>query len=176
MSSSKCGSPDEPWNLIVGEVAGAHGLEGALKVRPLTDFPDHLRTLGTVMVEIAGDDIGVRRVEWAKIAGQRAIMKIEGVENREQAQTLLGARLKIRRSTAAPLPPGHYYVPDIVGLRVMTSDGNDLGEITEVIRAPANDVYVTPRAMIPAVKAIVHEIDMERGVIIVEPIPGLAEE
>jgi len=172
----------------VGEVAGAHGLEGALKVRPLTDFPDHLRALGAVMVEIAGDDIGVRRVEWAKIAGQRAIMKIakiagqraimkiEGVENREQAQTLLGARLKIRRSTAAPLPPGHYYVPDIVGLRVMTSDGNDLGEVTEVIRAPANDVYVTPRAMIPAVKEVVHEIDLERRVIVVEPIPGLAEE
>lgn len=160
----------------MGEVAGAHGVEGALKVRPLTDFPDHLRTLGTVMVEVAGDEIGLRRVEWIKIAGGRAIMKIEGVENREQARSLLGARLKIRRSAAAPLPPGHYYVPDIVGLSVRTTEGDDLGKITEVIRAPANDVYVTPRAMIPAVKEVVREIDLERRVMIVEPIPGLAEE
>ena len=169
-------TPDEPWNLIVGEVAGAHGLEGAVKVRPLTDFPDHLRELEAVMVEVTGSEVGVRRVEWAKVAGGRAIMKIEGVENREQARSLLGARLKIRRSAAASLPSGHYHVRDIVGLSVMTTDGDDLGEVTEVIRAPANDVYVTPRAMIPAVREVVREIDLERRVMIVEPIPGLAEE
>lgn len=160
----------------MGEVAGAHGLKGTLKVRPLTDYPEHLSELKAVMVEAEGCEIGVRRVTWAKVAGGRATMKIEGIDDRAQAQALLGARLKIRRSDAAPLPPGHYRVSDIVGLRVMTSAGDDLGEISEVIRTPANDVYVTPRAMIPAVKEIVREIDLERRAMIVEAIPGLTEE
>ena len=176
-SSSKSTSPeDEPWDLIVGEVAGAHGLKGALKVRPLTDYPEHLPELKSVMLESDGCEVGVRQIAWARVTGGRAVMKIEGVDDRAAAQAMLGARLKIRRSQAAALPPGHYQVADIIGLRVTTGAGDDLGEITEVIRAPAHDVYVTARAMIPAVKEIVREIDLERGVMVIEPIPGLIEE
>jgi 16S rRNA processing protein RimM len=162
--------------LIVAEVVAAHGLKGAVKIRPLTDFPEHLAELKAVMLETDEGEIGVRRIEWIKHAGGRMLVKIEGIEDRTAAEALRGARLKIRQADAAPLPPGHYRVLDIVGMRAVTTAGDDLGEITEVIRTPANDVYVTPRAMIPAVKEIVREISLERRMMIVEPIPGLIED
>ena len=56
---------------------------------------------------------------------------------------------------------------ELIGLRAITEDGRDLGEITEVLRSPANDVYVTESAMIPAVHEVVREIDLEKGRMIV---------
>ena len=64
---------------------------------------------------------------------------------------------------------------DIIGLDVYTTDGQHLGQVTEVLKGAANDVYVTPRAMIPAVKQFVLEIDLAGGKMVVEPIEGLIE-
>jgi 16S rRNA processing protein RimM len=62
-------------------------------------------------------------------------------------------------------------VHQIIGLRVFTEEGRDLGEITEVIRTGANDVYVTPSAMVPALRQVVREVDLERKRMLVALLP-----
>ncbi len=57
---------------------------------------------------------------------------------------------------------------ELVGLQVVTTDGRELGEITEVLKYPANDIYVTATVLIPAVRQVVKEIDLEKGRMVVE--------
>jgi 16S rRNA processing protein RimM len=76
---------------------------------------------------------------------------------------------------ALPLPEGSHYVHQIIGLRVFTTEGRDLGEISEVIQSPASDVYVTAQAMIPALRQVVKQIDLEGKRMIVS-LPAEEEE
>jgi 16S rRNA processing protein RimM len=79
--------------------------------------------------------------------------------------------VKIKESMALPLPEGSFYLHQLIGVRVHTEDNQDLGEITEIIQTPGNDVYVTPRAMIPALRQVVKRIDLKakRMVVLLPP-------
>lgn len=180
-SSSRSGRPEpepaeEPWNLVVGQVVAPHGVAGEVRVRPETDFPERLGRLGEVCLSLPTGEQRFLRILSARPGPRGILVKFAGCERREQAEALRGALIAIRPSMAAPLPEGAYWVHQVVGLRVVTEQGEDLGEVTEVIRTPANDVYVTPRAMIPAVRQVVREINLEEGRMVVSLLPEEAGE
>jgi 16S rRNA processing protein RimM len=163
----------EPWDLIVGEVAGTHGVGGELGVMPRTDFPEHIYELERVLLTPI-DGIGVvTEIESVRAHKKGFLIKLASVSNLSQAQALRGATLAIKRSMGAPLPEGHYYVDDIIGVRVVTTDGEVVGEITDVIRTGANDVYVTERGLIPAIPDVVVSVDLDAGEMVIEPMEGL---
>jgi len=164
---------DEPWDLIVGEVAGAHGIRGELNVVPLTDFPEHIRELDRVLVTPPDGPGTITDVESVRTHKGLLLIKLGCAPDRTAAETLRGATLAIKRSMGAPLPEGHYYVDDIVGLCVVTTDGEVVGDITEVLRTGANDVYVTERALIPAIPDVVKTVDLRARQVIIEPMEGL---
>ncbi len=140
-----------------------------------TDFPERLPEWGTL--EVVGPR-GARQARVQRvygITGGRAIVLLEGVQDREQAEALRGSVLRIRRDEVPPPPDGSYYEFQIIGLRVVSADGRDLGRVREIIRTGAHDVYETDRIMIPAVDTFVREIDLERGEIVVDEIDGLLE-
>jgi len=163
----------EPWDLIIGKVVGAHGIRGELKVIPLTDFPEHIHELDRVLLTPSNGPGTVTEIESVRTHKRGFLIGLAGVPDRASAEKLRGATLAIRRSMGAPLPEGHYYVDDIVGLRVVTTDGDVVGEITDVLRTGANDVYVTERALIPAIPDVVKRVDLEAGQLIIEPMEGL---
>src|SRR5690606_14491238 len=87
------------------------------------------------------------------------IVKLEGVDTRDDAETLRGALLQVPGDQVVPLPEDHYYVFQIVGLEVVDEDGRELGVVKEVLFTGANDVYVVERAdgselLLPAVKDV----------------------
>jgi len=159
----------EPDELIIGRIAKAHGLSGAVKIEPLTDFPERFRDLKTVLLQPAQGPAQTRGVLGAEVSPEGVILRLEGCVDRAAAEALRGAYLKIKRADAVALPPGHYFIADIVGLEVVTPAGVSLGRITEVIRTGANDVYVTPKAMIPAVRDVVKSVDLKAGRMVAEP-------
>ena len=164
---------DEPWDLIIGKVQGAHGIRGELKVLPLTDFPEHVHSLDRVRL-VRPDGAGIiTEIEQIRIHKGRFLIKLAAVPDRTAAEALRGATLAIDRSMAAPLPEGHYYTDDIVGLRVVTIEGEVVGEITDVLRTGANDVYVTERALIPAIPDVVKRVDLEAGEMVIDPMDGM---
>jgi len=113
----------------------------------------------------------VVRVAGARITPKGILLKLEGHEDRDAVEGLRRSLVKVRPSMAAPLPEGSYWVHQIIGLRVFTEEGRELGEVTEVVRSPANDVYVTESAMIPALREVIREIDLEGGRMVVA-LPG----
>lgn len=102
-----------------------------------------------------------------------------GVETPEQADRFRGLDLEILESALPPAPEGAYYHYQIIGLRVVTSQGGTLGRVKEILETPGNDVYVVvPEAggaevLIPAIGDVVKKIDVRAGVITADPPEGL---
>ena len=150
--------------IIIGKVGAPHGVQGEMKILPMTDFPNRFSGMthcyiGDKAVEIAG-------VRYQK---HHVLMRIAGVNAREEAAALSGAFVSVDRSEAVPLKEGEYYTADILGLSVEETDGTVLGTATDVIKTGSNDVYVVSLpgrkedVLVPALKKVVREISIETG-------------
>ena len=166
---------DDEWNVVIGEVLSPFGRKGEVKVRPQTDFPEHFERLNEVYV--GKEKVGGRllKIEKAWRHKRAIVVKFAGFDDISTAETLRGSEIRIRESELMPLAEGEYYVHDIVGLDVVTTEGEHLGKVREVLHSPANDVYITDRAMIPAVREFVVSIDLREKRIVVRPVEGLVQ-
>ena len=150
----------------VGQVAGAYGLEGAVKVIPLTDFTDRFNPGATLMIDGAE-----REVEWSRAGQPGFVVKLRGIDNRTVADLYRGRYLEVSEAAARPLAEGRFYHHQVVGLTVLTSSGMQLGTIAEVLERPANDVWVSREGvvehLIPATRDAVVEVDIAGGRVVV---------
>lgn len=162
---------------MVAQVVAPRGLQGELKCRLQTDFPDRFRP---GLLVYAGSPPVQRRVVAARVEGEAVYLTLEGVDDREAAEALRGSEVLIRRADAMPLPPGQYYWSDVVGLRVESPSGEPFGTVVDILQTGANDVYVVhgPRGeiLLPATREIVQEISPERGRLVADVPPGLLPE
>ena len=162
-----------PQFLVVAKVIKPFGVHGEMHVRVISDDPDRLKSLHAVHVE------GVeRRIQQARRHTPGYVVSLEGIETPEAAETLRGAELQIPSEHAAPLAPGRFYYYELVGLRVITAAGEDLGEVVGIQETGSNDVLIVGGAarreiLIPAIDDVIIEVDVEAGKIVVDPIPGI---
>lgn len=133
-----------------------------------------------MVVTPAGDERGTSRtIEDVTVARGRLSVKVSGVDTRNDAERLRGGYIKVPKAEAPALPDGRYYVFDIIGLEVFTTDGRSLGRVANVLQTGANDVYVVKPAgggkdvLIPAVKPVVKRIDLDSRRMVIEPLEGL---
>jgi 16S rRNA processing protein RimM len=163
----------------IGQITSPHGVQGEVKVFPLTDFPERFKTLRQVLLGPDARPVGIRLKGTLK---NLIILQIDGVDDRDQAEKLRLQYLQVPKSEVHPLPEGHYYVFDLVGLDVVDPEGNPLGKLVDVTsESPAHDIFVVETAprkryMVPAVKTFVKEIDLAGGKVVIQPIPGLLED
>jgi len=190
---------DDAWALV-GVITGAFGLHGDLKLRPETDFPERFTRTKTLYV---GDDRTPYPVASARPhkVGQ-LVVHLLGVESEPEAERLRNRQVFIPLVELTPLAPEQYYIHDLIGLRVEHVNGTPLGVIADVITTAASDLYVVRRApvpdadatahghargkasgkagddevLLPAVKEFVKSVSLARGVVIVDPIPGLFDD
>lgn len=164
--------------MAIGKVLRPHGQVGEVRVLPLTDFPDRFSELESVYLVSEGETRSLT-VERAELKGNTVILKFTEVETKRDAWELVGSTLEIPEEEVVALPEGTYYVFQLMGMRVLNEEGEFLGEISEVLSMPAQDVYVVKReeeeVLIPAVESIVKSINLERGEMVISPIPGLLD-
>jgi len=158
--------------VAVGRVLGAFGVRGEVKVEPLA--PPEVFQRGSTL-HLAGQP---RTVEGNRRGTNHLLLKIEGVHDREDAAALRGQYLTLPETDLAPAGEDTYYHFQLIGLRVVSTEGEELGEIAEVMSTGGgNDVFVVrgPRGeiLIPSVDEFVQEVDIEGGRMLVEVIPGL---
>lgn len=155
---------------------GAHGARGEVVVRPLSRFPERFRTLRHVFL---GESYTRATITRQRRHGRNALLTLDAVPAREAAQALTGRYLYVPETDAVPLPAGEYFVHQIVGLNVVTLDGAPLGSVEEVLQTGSNDVYLVrgPRGdvLLPAIKDVIKEVDLARGTMRVELLPGLVD-
>ena len=149
--------------IIIGKVGAARGLDGTVRIIPLTDFEG--RFDGLEKIFIGGKIFGVEEV---KHIGGQLFMKFAGIDSRESARALTNKFLTIDRKDAAPLADGEFYMFDIIGCEVFDGD-KKLGTVTNVLKTGSNDVFeVDGNILIPALKSVVRSIDIVEKKILVD--------
>jgi 16S rRNA processing protein RimM len=166
----------EPRFLTVARVGRAWGLRGEVKLQALTECPDELLRLGTLYLGEAETPCQVERFRWHRAD---LLLKLVGCDDRSQAETLHGQLLRVRLEDAPPLGPNEYYCHQLLGLKVVTLEGEELGVLDAIWETGANDVYVVRgvrgELLLPARIEVIRQIDLEHGVMRVHLLPGLVE-
>ncbi len=161
----------------LGQISGAQGVRGAVKVRAdaeaATTDPEVFAALGEVW--IGGQAYQVLKAERHK---NQVILRLNGIDTRNQAEALVGQTVQGDRRHFPPLPPGEYYWFQMLGLPVVNvADGAPLGYLDHIIPTPGHDVFVVRQGdrevLLPAVEDVIVEIDLEAGVIKAAPPEGL---
>ncbi len=163
-----------PQLLAVGRVVRPHGVRGELLVNSLTDFPEHLAEVETVYV---GDAAEPHPLESTRMHRGQFILRLGDCFDRDCAEKYRNQIIHIHAEAAAPLPPGKYYHHQVIGCRAFSDEGEDLGEIVDILETGANDVYVvsTPvgELLLPAIETVILNIDIEAKRVTVHLIDGL---
>ncbi len=165
-----------PRFLTIGEVVGSWGVKGEVKVTIVTEFPERFAKLTKVHLDESPFEIESHRFHKRMV-----ILKLKGVDSIDEAEKLRGKLVEVPLSEAVPLTDEHYYHYQIVGLDVWTKDGKFIGKVEDILTSPANDVYLVRESaskkevLIPAIEDVVLEIDLQRGRIVIEPVPGLLD-
>ena len=158
--------------LTIGQILAPWGVKGKLKVKVITDFPQ--RFAPSSKIYINRQPMTIDSAEWHK---GKAIIKLNQIDTIEAAQRLRGQPIEIHHSQVHPLPEGQYYHFQLIGLEVWTTQGELLGNITEILATESNDNYVVRGAkgeiLIPAIEDVVKSIDLDSRRITIEPIEGL---
>ncbi len=166
--------PTEPCFLAVGRILRPHGVRGEVRVAILTDYPERLPQHETLYL---GDDHRPYPVEGVRFHQGVALVKLSGCDDRNEAEELRGQLVQIPADDAVPLEEGEYYHFQLLGVRVSSDQGEELGRIAEVLDTGANDVYVIhgPRGtlLLPAITDVVLELDLETQTMVVAIPPGL---
>jgi 16S rRNA processing protein RimM len=156
-------------DVTIGTIVAAHGIKGEVKVRIDTDFPERFDDLKAVWVQMRNAEGRIFDVESTRFQKDGVLVKFRGVDDRNTSEAMRGAELMIDRDELMELEEDQFYIDDLIGLDVYTTDGEHMGKITEVLQNAANDIYVTPRGMIPAVKQFVREVDLKARKMVVTP-------
>ena len=152
----------------VGRIVGAFGLKGEVKVDPLTDFEE--RFLKGSRLRLKGDWVTVEAMREHK---GRPLLKLSGVDDATAAEALQWQYLEAPVLETPELEDDEYLVEDLVGMKVLTMEGEELGEVDEVLSYPAHEILQVGEMMIPLVKEFVKEVDLDGEVIRVQLIPGM---
>jgi 16S rRNA processing protein RimM len=175
-SSRSSETPPLSDELIVGELVGPFGIAGEVKLYPLTDFPERLQRYRRLTLALPDGSRREVRILRARPHKNLWLLKLRDINKPEEAEALRGSHAIVPAERAEPLPEGHFYLHDVIGLRAVTAAGEELGTVTDVLRSPANDVYVIGDLLIPAVKAIVDRIDPAAGLLVIHSRDVLAIE
>jgi len=159
--------------IIVGCVIRAHGLDGQLRVKVLSDVPQRFDPGGVVYIGGASFTIA----ESGFFRHGQILLRLSGIEDSAAAQKMAEEMITVPAAAAPPLPEGEWFHFQLLGLRVLTDQGEDLGEITDILETGSNDVYVVSEGkseiLIPALKSVINEVKLDDGVMVVSLPDGL---
>jgi len=167
-----------PAFLTVGRIGRPHGVRGEVEVEVLTDFPERFRPGSQLYLGTADDpDPTPVRVVSARPHRNRLLVRLDVAADRTAAGELTGRSLLVPAAEAQPLEADAYYPHQLMGLRVVTVDGEALGEVAEVLETGSADVLIVrgPRGevLLPMIATVIAAIDLAAGEVTVTPLPGL---
>jgi 16S rRNA processing protein RimM len=182
----KSDSPS-PQYLILGEVLRPHGVRGEVRVRLMTAYPERLSAIETLYL---GRDpmqatAAAYRMEAIRIHQGVALLKLKGIDDRDQAERLRKLYIMASLDNAVPLEDDEFYFYELIGMTVQTDNGKTLGTISEILETGANEVYIVDspqfgEVLIPVIDDVVLKIDPDAGLIVVKLpeglLPGTAED
>lgn len=160
----------EGIRLTIGVIGGTHGVQGELKLKLLTDHPEHLSTIRKVYLGASDASTNLTSV---RFQGDQALIRLEGVSTPEEGKLLGGLKVRIAGSDALPLEEGEYFLFQLVGLAAITTDGTAIGTVTDILETGAHDVLTIrpetgPDILVPNHPRYVLDIAPQRNQIVID--------
>ena len=168
----------------VGVITAPHGVRGEVKVFPTTDDNARFKNLKTVLLD-QGRGTRELEIEGVKFFKNMVILKFKGIDDRNDVERMRQAKLLVTRENAevivqnaVELGKDEYFIADLIGIQVVSDEGEELGTISDVLQTGANDVYVVSKdgakdLLIPAIHACIQNVDVAAGQMEVHLLPGL---
>lgn len=164
--------------VVVGKITTTHGLKGTVKVLPMTENKDRFYQIEKIMAELANGRQKFLTIKQISPFKEGFLIDFAEITDVNAAALLRGAYLQIPRSQALELEEGEYYIFEIIGAKVITDSGEELGTLTDVIETGANDVYEvqTPEGkeiLIPVIPDCVLDVDTDNKIVKVHLLEGM---
>lgn len=164
--------PDTPLEevmLVVGKIVSTHGVRGEVKMDIYSDRPEEIPRLRRIYLN---DDPTPRAIGQPRGTERQVILKIGGVESRDEAEALRGSVVRVKGNQLSPREEGSFYHYQILGLRVLLEDGTDIGTVQEILETGEVDVYVVrdergSEQLFPALADVVLDINPGNGTMLV---------
>ncbi|MBR4027482.1 MAG: 16S rRNA processing protein RimM [Lachnospiraceae bacterium] len=165
--------------LRVGVITTTHGIRGEVKVYPTTDDPQRFKELKQVILDDGKQQINLE-IASVKFFKNLVILKFKGIDNINDVEKYKKADLLVTREHAVKLEEGEYFVADLIGLKGITEEGEDLGTLSDVIFTGANDVYVFSKEgeddlLVPKIPDCIKDINLEEGIVLVHLFAGFRD-
>ena len=163
--------------LQVGVITQTHGVRGEVKVFPTTDDAARFKKLKHVMLDTGKETLPLE-IESVKFFKQFVILKFKGFDNINDIERYKRCPLLIERENAVPLEEGEYFIADMIGMKVITDEGENFGILKDVMETGANDVYVIEHpsegeVLVPAIKEGILDVDIENRQMKIHVMNGL---
>ena len=161
----------------IGKIVKSCGLRGRMKAISYLESNGTLQSLDEVYIRRERDETGPFKLKAVIVRGKSFFLELEGVEDCESANALAGGQVLIPVNKLKKLPEGEYYWRDIIGLKVITEDGQILGTIETIFATGSNDVYVCRgderELLLPGIADVIRKIDTDQGMVVVRLLEGL---
>ncbi len=168
---------DAPNRICVGRIAGAHGVQGLIRINSYTEEPMDVAAYGPVTDE---DGERMFELEAKRMAKTQVLARIKEVMDRNAAKALRGVRLYVSRDVLPPPADDEFYWEDLVGLAAETVDGESLGKVLSVQEFGAGEMLEIGKrrggtTLVPFTRDVVPQVDLQAGKLVIDPPPGLLE-
>ncbi len=165
--------------LKVGVISSTHGVHGEVKVFPTTDDVNRFKKCKQLILDAGRERINLE-VAGVKFFKQFVILKFKDYDTIESIERYKGKDLYVTRENAVKLKKDEYFIADLIDMRVVNEEDQELGTLVDVIETGANDVYVVKddsgrELLIPAIKECILSVDPGAGIMKVHLLPGLTD-
>lgn len=165
--------------LQVGVITTTHGVRGEVKVFPTTDDANRFKKLKEVILDTGKEQLPLE-IAQVKFFKNLVILKFKGIDNINDIEKYKGKSLYVTREHAVKLKKDEYFIADLIGMRAVTEEAEELGTIKDVLQTGANDVYIIKKdgedeLLVPAIKDCVKNVDIEGGVMTLHLLEGLRD-
>ena len=160
----------------VGVISTTHGIAGEVKVFPTTDDMNRFKKLKEGILD-TGKETQLLHIQQVRFFKNMVIVKFKEFRSINDVERLRGKSLYVTRENAVKLQKDEYFIADMIGIQVVSDEGEDLGILQDVMQTGANDVYVVEKdgeeLLIPAIKECILSVNVEEGKMEVHLLPGL---
>ena len=157
----------------LGKITAPQGIKGEVRVYPYTDELTRFSQIEAVLL-----DGQRRRIEKARYMKNMAVLKLEGIDDRNAAESVRNRELELPREDLWEQPKDTYFVDDLLGCAVVSEDGAQVGTLKQIHSRPAQDLYEIERDdgsafLLPAVKEFIKDVNTDEKTIVIHLIEGL---
>jgi len=161
--------------LVIGKLRHPHGVRGEILMEVITDFPERLKVGSQVFV---GADYRPERIRTIRPHAKGLLISFEAYQSPESVGLLRNQFVFTSSKDLPPLPEGEYYHHQLIGMRVLSDQSQELGYLAEILSTPANDVYLIRHSdgtelLLPAIESVILKVDLNQREILVHLLPGI---